>query len=373
MYYYYNSENARKYGAGSLKTKGYLVLTTTLYGLYMASQMVGQGFVDLLRVGETFSDPSVANAAQDGLRVVSLVAPAFKVFRLGAAVGVSGGSYVSSCGATATSVAARLSGTKVVMRLKDFQEVLKLPVSPKSAAFEGVTPPQMAAVLDAIGAKMIHRVLAGWQDVEAMLDLNKGPVVFWVETIVNGQRCRHAMAAFRVFGETSIADQFGVQSGAAIRGQLAQAKSTFVAGWVVEDSALVHAVNLASGTAASINMPVSTLDHLRSEDLDWLMETLLIPAWIVPSRVLWGLGDLINEQLGRPPFGKSADMSPDAARVLQVTPKGAGKNGLMAQVGSGLSTDRFLAAVAELEEKGWVRAVRGTAPPLGIVSITRIK
>jgi len=373
MFYYYNSEKAREYGAGSTEAKRFLILTTTLYGLYMATQMVGQGFADLLRIGESLSEPSAGNIAQDGLRLVSLAAPAFKVARLGGAYGVSGGNYLNSCGATATAAAARLSGTKLAMRLKDFQAVLKLPQSPKSSSFPGVVIAEIAEALDGIGAKTIHRVLKSWQDVEAMLDLAKGPVLFVVEMTIDGKLCRHAMAAFRVLGETTIADQAGLQSGAAIRNQLAKINATFVSGWVVEDSALVQAVNLASGTAFKINLPVSTLDHLKSEDLTWLMETLLIPAWVIPGEILWGLGDLINKELGRPPLGAPDGLTPNASRVLRVTPNGAGKSVLLIQAGSGLGTDDFLAAVNELESKGRVVVTRAPSAPLGIVSIARIK
>lgn len=371
MYYHYNGEVARRFGAGDRRTRNFLILTTTLYGLYTASQLVGQGFVDLLRVGESAKDPTAGNLLQDGLRVVSLAAPAFKAFRLGGAVGVSGGGYLNSCGATATAVAARLSGTKLVMRLKDFQSVLKLPISPKSAEFPGVTLAQIAQALNDIGAKTIHRTIKSWQDVEAMLDLKKGPVVFVVKLVINGSKENHAMAAFRVMGETSIADQSGVSSAASIRAQLAKMDASYMSAWLVEDSALVHAVNLAGGTAANANVAASIAN--RPEDLSWLLETLLIPAWIVPGRVIWGLGDLVNEKLGRPPLGASDGLSADATKVLRVTPDGAGKSTLLIQVGSGLATDAFLAAVAELEAKGRVRVNRSPGAPLGIASIVRIK
>jgi len=373
MYYFANTEVARRHGANSLQSKFFLGLSTTVYGLYMASQMVGQGFVDLLRVGETLKNPTVGNVVQDGLRLVSLAAPVFKIARLAGASGVAGGNYASSCGATATTFAARLSGTKLVMRLKDFQSALKLPTSPTDPAFAGVTMAEIAEALDAIGAKTIHRIIKGWADVEAMLDLNKGPVIFVIEFMEQGKLTRHAMAAFRVAGETTIADQAGLASGKSVQSLYAQVNAKFIAGWVVEDSALVHAVNLASGTAVMAGIPAAGLDRLRSDDLTWLAETLLIPAWLIPAKVFWGLGELINQKLGRPPLSGSGGLSADANKVLRVTPPGAGGNTLMVQVGSGLSTDAFLAAVAELESKGRLRVVRAPGAPLGIVSLVRLQ
>jgi hypothetical protein len=372
MYYFANTEVARRHGANSLQSKFFLGLSTTVYGLYMASQMVGQGFVDLLRVGETLKNPTAGNIAQDGLRLVSLAAPVFKVARLAGAAGVSGGNYASSCGATATTFAARLSATKLVMRLKDFQSALKLPMSPTDPAFAGVTMAEIAEALDAIGAKTIHRVMKGWADVEAMLDLAKGPVVFVIEFMDQGTLTRHAMAAFRVAGETTIADQAGLASGKSVQSLYAQLNAKYIAGWVVEDSALVHAVNLASGTAVAVNMPVG-LDRVRSNDLTWLAETLLLPAWLIPAKVLVGLGDLVNEKLGRPRLTGNGGLSADANNVLRATPAGAGASSLIVQVGSGLSADAFLAAVAELESKGRLRVVRAPGAPLGIVSLVRLQ
>jgi len=371
MYYYYNGEVARRHGANSRQAKGFLALSTTVYGLYMASQMVGQGFVDVLRVGESLGDPSLGNIAQDGLRLVSLAAPAFKVLKLGSAIGVSGGNFVNSCGATATAFAARLSGTKIAMRLKDFQTVVKLPLSPKNPNFPGVTIAEMDQALGGIGAKTMKQPISSWQEVEALLDLDKGPVIFGVVPARGG--IGHIMAAFRVLGETSIADQNGIIRGAVVRDGLINAGYKFVTAWVVEESALVHAVNLASGTAVAVNANGSWIDSPGAEDLNWLLETLLIPAWIIPGQVLWGLGDLVNEKLGRPPLRGNGGLSADATKVLRVTPNGAGKSCLMVQIGSGLSADAFLAAVAELESNGRVRVVRAPGAPLGIVSIVRLK
>lgn len=373
MYYFANNDVARKHGANSFQSKFFLALSTTMYALYMASQMVGQGFVDLLRIGESVTTPSAGNIAQDGLRLVSLAAPVFKVARLSGAVGVSGGNYANSCGATATAFAARLSGTKLVLRLKDVQSALKLTLSPKDPAFVGMTMPEIAEGLASIGAKTIHRALKSWADVEAMLDLKKGPVIFVIEFMDQGKLTRHAMAAFRVAGETSIADQTGVSSGKAIAKLYADLNAKFISGWVVEDSALVHGVNMASGAATLANAPVARLGREQPEDLNWLAESLLLPAWTIPAKVIWGLGDLVNQKLGRPPLGGREGLSTNAARVMQVTPSGAGQNAMMVQVGSGLSTDAFLAAVAELESKGRVRVVRLPGAPNGIASLVRIK
>jgi hypothetical protein len=131
-YYDYNRQVGAKFGAGDRRTKNFLILTTTLYGLYMGIQSVTQGMIDTLRIGRGVSKGTLGGVAEDGLRLLSFAGGGAKALVKYvpevAGVAAAGKGGVMSCGPTSIVMAARLTATELTLSMDRVRRLMKLPL-----------------------------------------------------------------------------------------------------------------------------------------------------------------------------------------------------------------------------------------------------
>jgi len=186
---------------------GAAVTAGTAEALYTFAGGMGQGLVDLLRVGEGAKKGSILGVAQDGLRVVSVVAGGLRVARLAAPFIRFGG--VMSCTVSSSAKAALLSGNwfrgwaifdKLAHTFGGRAAVL-------GAGFGGAWPAQVFATMRSLGMRITTFNIKTVSDAIAAAQTARGPIVFTVRW-ANG--AGHTVVAFRdLLGKIRFADQFG--------------------------------------------------------------------------------------------------------------------------------------------------------------------
>jgi hypothetical protein len=221
-------------------------------------------------------------------------------------------------------------------------------------------------MLKAIGVKVTRAAPKTWADIANLVNTNKSPVVFGFKHAGG----KHIMTAFKRGSQIVVADQHGIHAEIFIQSELVKPGAALVDAVLIEDSAFVATAEALAGGAVGVQAT-------QSEDMRWLEEQLFVSAWVVADEVVQDIATAVRRKLrGDPPDGI---LSPSARAVLAALPPGAMLNGLMAQVGSGLPNDAFMAAVAELETRKRIRVVwkpcnGSTSPedPSNILQLGRI-
>lgn len=211
-------DTATQFGVDNWRTDFAAVHGGLTYAFLEFSQSFVGGLLDILRLGESIRKPSVGAVVQDGLRLVTIAAPAIGMLqfvKLKAAFAVPGAAY--SCALTSSTMALRLSGTRMFARIGDVLKGMK-EVSGNLLTEEivlannyGGTSPENLTILfqnlARLGLKM--RPVRGTviaSDVGAVVAKTGQPVLFNVQSTPS----RHMMLAYKdLKGVIRLADQSG--------------------------------------------------------------------------------------------------------------------------------------------------------------------
>ncbi|HET9960017.1 MAG TPA: hypothetical protein VFQ61_36240 [Polyangiaceae bacterium] len=203
--YLQHGESWQMYGAA--------VTAGTAEALYTVAGTLGQGLVDLLRVGEGVKRGTALGVAQDALRVVSVVAGGLRVARLAGSVVKIGGPM--SCTLSSSTKAAFLSGNTFRMgALFDrFATLFGGRAAVTAQTFAGTSSPlEMVGLMRILGMGATTRAVKSMAEVTALAAEARGPVIFGVRwaTPAGVPGGGHTMVAFRdLLGRIRFADQFG--------------------------------------------------------------------------------------------------------------------------------------------------------------------
>ncbi len=227
---------------------GRAIVATTVY----TSMALGSGLVDILRLGEGVKEGGWGYA-EDGLRILGLAGPVFKLGRLGAAKWTYSprGPW---CASVATAKALRHTGNKIFVKASEIM------------GRTGVKPPknmnEFMPVLKGLGAKVKEvKNVPTINKLKALTKENKKSVVLfavrWKKS--NGKGAAHALYAYRdTFGRFKIADRTGkiVRNLDELNIYYDNIGSAVIQGsaMVIKNAVVTKGTSLASMLAIEVNM-----------------------------------------------------------------------------------------------------------------------
>jgi hypothetical protein len=368
------------FGADSIGTYTTAIGASIAYSLTTFTLASGKGLVDILRLGKGVRSGTVSGIGHDALRVLNILPVAGMIAKgvgLGAraasiamAARVVGGSYVSSCGATASAAAARLSGTRVFMTLEEIGKMTGLG-NPKLNQFPGMWYSQLKNLLTSISTttKEIDMTGAGIDVVGKAAAQGQGPVVFGVQwwqgftplrnALYNTIEADHWLVAFQnIKGEVMVADQFGMRPIA----QLGTINGTTTS-FTISSKALI--VGEGGIMTAVTKLQNAGLILKTGKVADWLATSFGLEMIIVDSKTTQSLDAQIRQILGRPPrewssmLTKNKTLSPtlevDSQLVLMKLPFNRdSREFTQLATETGLSNERLLDALFLLNRKNLI-------------------
>lgn len=307
----------KAFGPDSVLTWSMAISAGIAWSLSTFTLGAGKSLVDVLRLGEGVKSGTLSGVASDVLRVLNLI-PALGVAAKGIGMGgrlasiagatrVAGGAYQSSCGATASAAAARLSGTRLLLTLDEVGNFVGKG-SPKSPQFPGMWFHEIKSVLMGVTSttQEINMSGAGIEAVEAAAAQGRGPVVFGVQwwrgvqplrnAAIEGSAGDHWLVAFRnVRGQIMVADQYGVRPITQI-GSIQGTTSQFTLAsraLLVGDGALIRGLGTLESTGQAMVG--------ASKGASWLATSFGLQMVVVNAPTTWSLDATVRKKLGRPP------------------------------------------------------------------------
>ena len=346
------------FGPDSILTTMTALPVGIIYSLSTFVMGAGKGLVDVLRLGEGVKEGTLSGVGSDVLRLLNII-PALgmvgkglsmtgKMARVALASRVAGGAYQSSCGATASAAALRLSGVRIFITLDEIGAAIGKG-SPKSANFPGMFFWEIKNFLMGVApaTEELNMAGSGVEAVETAAAQGKGPVVFGVQwsgagntrppaipqlgRVVRGTQLPnlpdppsnialdwsagdHWLVAFKnLKGEIMVADQFGVRPISQI-GAIGGTTSEFTLGakaLLVPEGAVVTGLNWWGTAGRAVTGAGAS---------GWLTASFGVEAVLVDAKTTWSIDAKIRETLGRPPrdYSIGTDPSTGAGEVAPI-------------------------------------------------------